>query len=761
MKKGTILVGIAVLLTTTVGTPLSAVHVKAARTGVDWSLNNGRGAYLGYGSSSDAFMVSQVGGVVGWNSNGTPRMYEQSSYRPQVSSALAQGKAAHTYIWFEVGGDTRLGDLAVQHFLSEVTTPKGSIVALDYESGASSNVIANTATIISAMTMIKNAGYTPMLYSGVTYFKNYVDVNAVVQKFGFTIWDADYPLNGAVYNPPMWYMTAQSGFRMPYIPGLAIWQFTSTYGGKSLDGNVDLTGITNNGYGQNSIANYNNTALMGTAMTTGAVNVRQYSNTYANVIGGLSANQSVNITAQISNGEPVYGNANWYQIDNGGWVSGSFLTNINAVPAAGVASARDQLQQTIITGLPYTADKYTAASYAILQQAMNDGRSIRDNAASTLAQIQAAIASIQAAIIQLKASPITPDIWQGLQDDIINALAFNSADYTQQSMAALITAIANGRNVRDNSQSPLDFQNAMQQLEQAMNNTVPQSAWNNLQASIIKALSADQDDYTSAAFANLQTQIANSRAVRDGVKSTTNDFQNAQTKLDAAIAATTVIVIPKAVSDALQAAINAGSQYTAPYYSAASFANLQTALTAAKHVISSKTASATDYQNATQQLQAAMANIERLPITIDPSVKSALTNAINAGSQYTAPYYSATSFANLQTALQNARNVQGFWASSQAQYQNATQQLQAAMNNIERLPITIDPSVKSALTSAINAGSQYTAPYYSATSFANLQTALQNARNVQGFWASSQAQYQNATQQLQAAMNNIERLPIT
>ncbi|MCM0601443.1 hypothetical protein, partial [Periweissella ghanensis] len=156
-------------------------------------------------------------------------------------------------------------------------------------------------------------------------------------------------------------------------------------------------------------------------------------------------------------------------------------------------------------------------------------------------------------------------------------------------------------------------------------------------------------------------------------------------------------------------------------------------------------------QNATQQLQAAMNNIERLPITIDPSVRSALTSAINAGSQYTAPYYSATSFANLQTALQNARNVQNFWASSQAQYQNATQQLQAAMSNIVRLPITITPSIRAGLAAAIKTAQQ--AP--NLRNSVSLQQALQNAQNIQNFWASSQQQYQQATQQLLNALKGM------
>src|SRR5699024_11455520 len=64
-------------------------------------------------------------------------MYGQTTYETQVASAIAQGKRAHTYIWYQVGGNTSLGEQVLNTFLPQVQTPKGSIVALDYESGAS------------------------------------------------------------------------------------------------------------------------------------------------------------------------------------------------------------------------------------------------------------------------------------------------------------------------------------------------------------------------------------------------------------------------------------------------------------------------------------------------------------------------------------------------------------------------------------------------------------------------------------------------
>ena len=124
IKKTNIALSAALLLS-----PLLAGEVQAAREqGPDWA------KYQGYtvtrGRADDKFAFAQIGGY----DNG---YYNQNTYKTQVSSAIAQGMRAHTYIWYEVGGNSQLGVQVVNHFLPQIQTPKGSIVALDYEAGAS------------------------------------------------------------------------------------------------------------------------------------------------------------------------------------------------------------------------------------------------------------------------------------------------------------------------------------------------------------------------------------------------------------------------------------------------------------------------------------------------------------------------------------------------------------------------------------------------------------------------------------------------
>ncbi len=126
------------------------------------------------------------------------------------------------------------------YYLPRIRTPKGSIVALDYEDGASNSVTDNTNVILAQMKLIKDAGYTPMLYSGKSYLNAHVYTSAIVKAYGNCLWLAEYPDYLVRTSPDYNYF--------PSMDGVAIFQFTSMYKAGGLDGNVDLTGITKSGY---------------------------------------------------------------------------------------------------------------------------------------------------------------------------------------------------------------------------------------------------------------------------------------------------------------------------------------------------------------------------------------------------------------------------------------------------------------------------------------------------------------------------------
>lgn len=223
----------------------STAYAAVGDHGVDWSRYQGQNGIFGYGH--DKFAIIQIGGVNGGG------MYGQTTYETQVASAIAQGKRAHTYIWYQVGGDAALGEQVLNTFLPQVQTPKGSIVALDYESGASADKQANTNAILHGMRMIKAAGYTPMYYSYKPYTVANVYADQIIREFPNSLWMAAYP-NYAVTPEPNYNV-------FPSMDGVAIYQFTSTYIAGGLDGNVDLTGITDNGYTKNNNPKTNTPAI--------------------------------------------------------------------------------------------------------------------------------------------------------------------------------------------------------------------------------------------------------------------------------------------------------------------------------------------------------------------------------------------------------------------------------------------------------------------------------------------------------------------
>lgn len=207
---------------------LSTIPVSAAKgdQGVDWARYQGINGKWGY--AHDKFAICQIGGTVdGWNT------YDQDTYKTQVAATIAMGRRAHTYIWWQNVTTQAQAGRVLDYFLPKVQTPKRSIVALDVESGQQS-----TSVVDYALTRIKQAGYTPVLYGYKGYLRSHVDLASLAEKY--PLWLAAYPDYNVTTKPNYSFF--------PSYGNVGIYQFTSTYVAGGLDGDVDLTGITDNGY---------------------------------------------------------------------------------------------------------------------------------------------------------------------------------------------------------------------------------------------------------------------------------------------------------------------------------------------------------------------------------------------------------------------------------------------------------------------------------------------------------------------------------
>ncbi len=221
-KLSKLIIGLVVLFT--IGAVAAPAYAAKGDQGTDWSVY--QGANGKWGRSDDKFSISQVGGYY----NGS--FVDQWTYPTQVKSTIAMGRRAHTYIYAQFSGRWQ-ADQMLNHYLPMVQTPKGSIVMLDVESGS-----PDTDSVLYALQRVQNAGYTAVLYGYKNFLVNHVDLHRIAKQFPLAL--AEYPDYNITLRPNYnWF---------PSFENIGIFQFTSTYAAGGLDGDVDLTGITDNGY---------------------------------------------------------------------------------------------------------------------------------------------------------------------------------------------------------------------------------------------------------------------------------------------------------------------------------------------------------------------------------------------------------------------------------------------------------------------------------------------------------------------------------
>lgn len=195
--------------------------------GVDWSKYQGNDGKWGY--ARDDFSISQIGGYY----NGY--FVEQSTYGTQVANTIALNKRAHTYIFAQFSG-TAQADQMLNYYLPRVQTPKGSIVALDVETGN-----PDLYSVEYALKRVQDAGYTAVLYGYKNFLINHLGQDGLQEISNtYPLWLAEYPNYNVTTEPNYYYF--------PSFNNVQMLQFTSTYVAGGLDGNVDFTGITENGY---------------------------------------------------------------------------------------------------------------------------------------------------------------------------------------------------------------------------------------------------------------------------------------------------------------------------------------------------------------------------------------------------------------------------------------------------------------------------------------------------------------------------------
>ncbi|KRL07944.1 GH25 family lysozyme [Liquorilactobacillus hordei] len=189
-----------------------------------------------------SFVLAKLGGSGG----GEGTHYKNPKASAQLASASSVGMEIGSYFWGQFGSSQsdaiKMANMAIDD-AQRVGLKTGSVIALDYEQGATSDKEANTQAIISFMETIQKANYKAVLYSGASYLKNYINVEEIGSTFGARIWVASYKT-----------MSLQTAPDFRYFPSMnyvGMWQYGSNVYG--VDGNVDLTNLMKSGDVKNDV----------------------------------------------------------------------------------------------------------------------------------------------------------------------------------------------------------------------------------------------------------------------------------------------------------------------------------------------------------------------------------------------------------------------------------------------------------------------------------------------------------------------------
>ena len=165
--------------------------------------------------------------------------YINPKAKEQIKSAKAHGLLVGGYFYATHSSSVSRARAEAKYAVEKAKTygiPAGSYLADDWEQGAGNSVTggvsANTDAVIAAMSVIKEAGYKPLIYSGAFNLRNHLSLSRIVKSFDTCVWVASYKVSGRQDYADFNYF--------PSMDGVAIWQFTDNYRGLNVDGNIVL-----------------------------------------------------------------------------------------------------------------------------------------------------------------------------------------------------------------------------------------------------------------------------------------------------------------------------------------------------------------------------------------------------------------------------------------------------------------------------------------------------------------------------------------
>jgi hypothetical protein len=418
-------------------------------------------------------------------------------------------------------------------------------------------------------------------------------------------------------------------------------------------------------------------------------------------------------------------------------INSSMLNNGSTFTFAKVY--KDALKTNITKAKGLTAASYTPDSWAVLQNAIDNAEAVLNNAASTQAQVDAALAALEAAWAGLSAGA---DKVQAKADEIQNGITrgnLKPGDYTTDSWNALTGALndASALLARSPQATANELGQGLSKLEAARVSLVDLSQLRAKEAQITGE-NLKPANYTTDSWQALQQALTDARAVLAKPNATQAEVDAAKSALEAARAA----LVPAADKTALQAKMTAAKGLKEADYTPASWAVLQQALYGAENVMNNPNATQAEIDTAKEALEAALAGLSSSLPQLQSAV-SIVQNDIDLGAlkpgDYTADSWLALSGALDESKALLSRTPQA----SENEIGQALSKLATARNALVDLaPLRAKASEAASVTAA----------FYTPASWQALQIVLNNANAILVKPGATQAEVDAAKSALEAAM---------
>lgn len=420
------------------------------------------------------------------------------------------------------------------------------------------------------------------------------------------------------------------------------------------------------------------------------------------------------------------------------------------------------LNTAIQTGSAQQESNFTTASWAPFKEKLDAAIAVQGQANATQAQVDQAVADLQAAYdalvpdsdraaLQAKVDEFnartdqadyTPATWQALQDKVTAAQtlldatdplatdaqmeqaladintaqtalvtdkdlvakiaevnALDQADYTPDSWQNLQdkkTAAQSAIDATNPASTQAQIDQALSDLQAAQDALVDVTALN---ATIAVEGQLDQNNYTSASWADVQTALTNANALlQQGSNATQQQIDDANTQLTTAIQ-NLQIATPTTDKSNLQASISTAGTKTEANYTAASWSDMQTALDAANTVNNDTTATQAQVDAATAELNRAIAALQDNVVTDSSADKTALDAFIADSQKLNQADYTADSWTVFSDALTAAQTTSADTAATQTDVDQAYTNLENAVNDL--VPSTGTTGVVSGLVNQL------------------------------------------------------------